>query len=886
MAHLRSQRRLWIYPLFLLSGLGALVFEVVFLRQLTWLVGSSAMATALVLSAFMAGLALGAAWVGKLADRSPRPLRLYGRLELGAAISGAALTFLLGRGGQLFLAPLQAFESAALQRPVEFLSAFALLLVPTLFMGGTLPALGRFIIRDLGGFTGALGRLYGLNTLGAAAGAFLAGFYGFERFGVSRTGYVAAGLLTAVGLAAIALDRWEQRRLAGPARRRQPAARPGSISSAARREPCGTRRLGLQRACYLAAGVGGLSVLGYEVAWTRLLSLFMRSFSYSFSLMLALFLAGLALGAALVATAASRIRAPAAWLGWLQVAMGLYVASSLIWMPERLTPVEGSSFAGFLLSSALRAAWIVLPPTILSGMALPLAARAVATGVGRVGTDVGRVYSVNTAGAILGALFTGLILLPAVGAPAALGVLATLQALTGIVVLFAAGLPRLRLALASVLAIACAMPFLAGTERFVDAFLRASLRPETIGDLLYFHEGAVDTVAIVRREYGFRDPEAKSLITNGVAMAATVRPVWRYMALEGHLPVLFARDPKQALAIGVGTGITLGAMVSHGRLESVTGVELSEGVLGGLSHFANENGAAWKDPRVTLLHEDGRHHLELSRRRYDLITLEPPPPIVAGAVHLYTLDFYRLCQRRTNPGAVVAQWLPFHGQSLASARMIARTFVEAFPHAMLWLPSVRDAVLIGSDAPLRLDARRLGAAFASPGTRENLARAFFETPASLLSTFLLNRDGIEEWAGEAPVITDERPWMEFFRHQGGNMNDSDIASLMALPQAGWEWIDGDPAESWRAEVLAQENRALRAYVRAAVARDPSSGLEAAGAARSTEFFLYPYGCTTEQLRRVRNGSAGLDRTRAESHLLRCRRLLGATLPGRPEGDAF
>jgi spermidine synthase len=718
-------------------------------------------------------------------------------------------------------------------------------------MGGTLPVLGRFVIRDLERLTRSLGVLYGLNTLGAAAGVFLAGFYSFEYLGVSRSGYAAALLLGAVGLTALALD-------AKPSRRADDRGRdvPASAGSPA------AERAGLRRVCLFAAGAGGLAVLGYEVAWTRLLSLFMRSFSYSFSLMLALFLVGLALGAATIALVGARLRHPARWLGWIQLAMGGYVALSLLWLPERLAPVSGTSFTGFLLAAASRAALVVLPPTLLSGMALPLAARCVARGVAAVGSDVGRVYSVNTVGAIAGALLTGLVLLPTIGASASLAVLACFQAATGVLVLTQARVAPARLVVAAALAAACALPLATGTERFVDAFLRASLRAETIGELLYFHEGAVDTVAIVRRDYGFRDPEAKSLITNGVAMSATVKPVWRYMALEGHLPVLFARHPRHALAVGVGTGITLGAIVSHPELESITGVELSEGVLGGLRFFEAENGGAWRDPRVRLLHEDGRHHLELTGRRYDVITLEPPPPIVAGSVHLYTLDFYELCRRRSSPGAVVAQWLPLHGQSLASAHMTARTFAAAFPHVMLWLPSVRDAVLIGSDAPLRLDAQRWTAAYANPGTRANLEQAFFETPTALLSTYLLDREGIELWAADAPVVTDERPLIEFFRHQGGNMKDEEIAPLIALPQAERDWLDVGPAMH---EELLRENLALRSYVRSSVERDPAPGLEAARLAQSTEFFLYPFGCTTEQL-------SGLSSTEAAAHGERCRRL--------------
>ena len=179
-----------------------------------------------------------------------------------------------------------------------------------------------------------------------------------------------------------------------------------------------------------------------------------------------------------------------------------------------------------------------------------------------------------------------------------------------------------------------------------------------------------------------------------------------------------------------------------------------------------------------------------------------------------------------------------------------------------------------------LDPDRLEAAFAEPRTRANLAQAYFETPTSLLSTYLLDRPAINAWAGQAPIITDERPLMEFFRHQGGNMNDRDIASLIAIPQAPWDWLEPGPPGEAILEMLSRENRALRAYVRSAVERDSAAGMEAARLARSTEFFLYPFGCTTDHLDRIDSVSEGLQREEAAVQLERCRRLRGTPEPDR------
>jgi len=867
----------WPYLLFVASGAAALVLEAVFLRQLAWLFGNSATATALVLSAFMAGLAIGAAAFGQLADRTDRPLRLFGLLELGTAASGASLAWLLGSGRELFLAPLRLLDHGLLQRMVEFALAFGLLLVPTVLMGGTLPALSRYVIRRMDRFVGSLGLLYGLNTLGAAVGVFVAGFYLFELVGVSRSAYLAAAVQVSVAVTALLIDRF------APAREFRPAK--PVVESVEDARPDASADGATRWVCLLAAAVGGLAVLGYEVIWTRLLSLPMRSFSYSFSLMLALFLLGLCIGAGLLWLVGRRISSPARWVGWMQIAMGLYVAASLFWLPGRLAPVGASSFEGFLVSSALRAALIVLPPTILSGMVLPLAARGFSTSPRRIGTEVGLVYGVNTAGAIVGALAAGLLLLPWLGAPTALAVLALANAAVGAAVLVQQTGRSAQALAALLLAAACAVPLLAAdSSRFVDAFLAATRSSGRIGELLFFHEGSTDTVAIVRKEYGFHDPQAKSLITNGVAMSATVKPVWRYMAQEGHLPVLLAASPSKALAVGVGTGITLSAVVSHPEVESIVAIELSEGVLRGLPLFDLENDRAYVDPRVRLLEEDGRHYLELSEESFDVVTLEPPPPIVAGSVHLYSREFYELCLEHLNVGGVVAQWLPLHAQSLASARMTARTFLDAFPHVSLWLPSVRDAVLIGAREPLDFDLGRLFDAYDVPATRANLDAAYLETPETFLATYLLDRDGIEAWVGDAPAITDDRPLMEFFRHQGGNMSDRDIATLLVPPQADLGRIGGLAEMPILKRAVEEENAALRLYVQAATDGQPGARVAAARASRGTEFHLYGFGCATAQLETLRTAPATppeLWRT----HLERCRQLAPpAMTPGTGDAD--
>jgi spermidine synthase len=358
---------------------------------------------------------------------------------------------------------------------------------------------------------------------------------------VATTGFLAAALGACAGAAALALAMGGAEQGTPALPRTRGPARPFTEAD--------------RRASLLATAVSGAAVLGYEVAWTRLLVLCLRSYAYSFSVMLSLFLLGLVGGALLVRAAAHRVRDPRVWLAATLLGMAAWVATSLVWMPPLLVPPGGGQELR-RLPARRRAPQRTprAPPhdPLRHGAA---ARRRRARTRGAAGREVGLVYAANTGGAIVGALGTGLLLVPSLGAPRALAALATLQGLAG------AGLLRKRPVALAVPAL-CACALLLPSGPYVRGFLQASRGGERAGEVLSFHEGATDTVAVVRKRYGFRDPEAKSILVNGIAMTATVKPVWRYMAAEGHLPALFAPDPGKALVLCVGTGITLGAVLA------------------------------------------------------------------------------------------------------------------------------------------------------------------------------------------------------------------------------------------------------------------------------------------------------------------------------------
>jgi len=850
-----------VFALFFVSGAACLILETVVRRLVGLYAGTEATATSLTLALFLGGLAAGAAAAGPWADRARRPLRLYALLEAGAGLTSAAAVALLAHGRDVLLAPVRACGPGALGDLVTAGIVAAIVLPPATLMGGTLPAIARYAVDEASRIVTPVARLYAINTLGAAVGAAVAGFVLFEALGISETGYLGAALSLAASGAAIAAGRGLP--AADPARTRASApARAGDVAAP-----------GVALACAASCGI---AALGYEVIWTRLLAVPLRSYAYSFSLMLALLLLGIVAGAALAGRHERASPRVLAMLAWAQILGAAWVAASVAWLPWVLRPAaEGSGFGAFLWNGLLRATPVVLPPTLASGLAFPLAIGLYVAAPGRAASGIGRLYAANTAGAITGALAAALLLMPSLGASRALALLAAIGAAGGAVA--AAALPRGRAARAAAIAVlgACLLAAAATPTRLAAAFSRPARDGEDASQRLYFAEGANDTVSVVRRSYGFKDPDAKSMIVNGIAMTATVKPVWRYMAAEGHLPALHA-PPGRALVVCVGTGITLAAVASHRTVDAVDAIDLSGAVLGALPVFRRENEGVAENPKVRLARADGRHHLATTPLRYALITLEPPPPVVAGSVHLYTLDFYELCKRRLAPGGVLAQWLPLHAQSEASARAVARTFLDAFPHAALWLPSIRDAVLIGSEAPLHLDPSRLLAAYADPATRANLAAAYLETPEALLGTYLLDRDGIARWSAGADRITDDRPSMEFFLRYGRTMSDREIGALVDVPPGSLSAMLGDGAPPGLLEAARAARAAHRAYLRAEIDADVAAARAAAIPGSGTRFGLYRLGCDAPQLETLRRDTSEGEPWRRQ--LAACERLVPGALP--------
>lgn len=748
-----------LFALVFLSGLTGLTYQVVWVRMLSDALGVTVLAVVSVLAVFMGGLALGSLIFGRVVDRVRSPARLYGILEIG--IGAAALLILpllaaltgwfdsLQRGREL---------SFASQVSARILYSAVVLLLPTLLMGGTFPALCRYLVPVGGGEGGrAIGRVYGLNTLGAVTGALLAGFLLIERFGLRQTVFAAAGLNGLVGLAAIFLYPG----LAG-------GRGTGGGGDAAAPYPGGDAGGSVAPLILGVALVSGFVSIGLEVFWSKALVFFIGNSTYAVSLTLASFLLGIALGSLLFARLEGRIRRPLATYGALQAAVAAAGALTVPllcrlfysagWIPLsvyfEVSAYESVSWTSNLLRIALTCLLVMIVPTTLMGVAFPLGASILVRTEKRVGRALGDLYAINTLGSILGAVLAGTLVISLFGVQKGIVVLASFSFAAGIYVLYRA-LPRRRGALTLSLVLFAALAV--GGGRFLT--LPGGFRSEMEGErdeVLYYREGIAGIVKVFRKPTG-----VKFMSVDGAVIGSTASDLQKKQKILAHLPALLARNPESALAVGLGSGITLGALGMHESFETIDCVEIVPEVVEGAAFFDRDSRGILDDPRARVRVDDGVVYLRTAERAYDVISSDAKlNHAYVGNGAVFSRAYYAHGLGRLSPGGVFCQWVPILLPE-GEWKTVARTFLSAFPHVSLWFFEPAHAILVGSNEPLAVDPERLRRALSDGEIREELARFGLDSIGALLGSFICDTEALRRFVGEGPLHTFDRPTLEF-----------------------------------------------------------------------------------------------------------------------------
>lgn len=725
------------------SGMAALIYEVLWTRQLTLVVGVDVLAVTTAVSGFFAGLAGGSWLFGRTADRMS-PIRLYVALELAVGLLGIGATLALSHSEFLFA------EIESRIGILAWLLPFLLVALPAFFMGGTLPTLVRACLPQKENVPSLGGTLYAANTAGGIAGALLTSFVLIPQLGIRNSAMLAAAVNLGVALAAIFLVR---------SLPQIPAAQP--------RNPGRPRRQEKNWPALVLYAVAGGVALGYEVVWSQAIIPFLSTRTFAFSIVLATYLTGLVVGSAAYTWAAKRVADPwsvfgiliasAGLIALLQVgALGKWLLLVQTQLEYAVLVVTHSAFGGICARFVVAAFAVVFIPTLLLGAAFPAVLR-LAAGAEHSGRDVGTLLALNTAGGIVGTMLTGFLLVPALGLIRTLAILAICAAVIGLLAcMLSTNLNRaLRVAIIGVSLASVAAAALIPKDHMAQALAIA----RGGGEIVAYEESSGGTVAVVQERGGggiFR-----RLYIQGVSNSGDALPSLRYMRLQALLPLLIHRgEPTSALVVGFGTGITAGALLCYEALQKRVAAELLPAVVRAAPLFhGNFNAAASSALQIRV--RDGRRELVQNPEMYDLITLEPPPPSAAGVANLYSTDFYRLAAKRLHPDGLLAQWLPIAAQNDEDTRSLVRSFLDVFPYATAWTTEMHEVLLVGSQTPIELDANRIAARFDDPRVAAALQEVGIASPEELLALWLTDRRGLDQYAKNALPVTDNHPRIEY-----------------------------------------------------------------------------------------------------------------------------
>ena len=768
-----------ILIIFALSGAAALIDEIVWSRQLVLVFGNTTQAVSAILTGFFGGMAIGAPIGGRLADRVRSPLRLYGLLEIALALVVIATPLTFQLINEIYRGIYPGLEGSPQALALVRMGLAVLALAPaTIMMGATLPSLTRYLTQD-GHLSKAFGKLYAANIIGAILGTLAAGFVLIELLGLTGALVVGAACSAVAGVSALVLDRRH------PAPDADVAAVPTPVDIVGTSASAGTVGRGRVGLALTIAFVSGLTSLGYQVLWTRMLASGTGNTTYVFTVILALFLIGLAIGALLFNSFRSRIKDPARLLAAAQVLIGALVLFGLVAVIARPPSLDAGNAIGVVSSLFGAAVVVVLLTTIVLGLTFPAASAMLADDPTRAGRSTGTFLAVNTLGSIAGAFLVPFLLIPVLGSPHATALLALVNVAVGA-------------------AIALTSPSASGRARWTTpivagivgiAIVGASLAPSVlvspnearlraVGATIF--DTTEDEIATVESGQVRSTPE---LWVAGTSMTlltvdANLMPI---------LPLMARPDSERALIVAFGMGTSFRSAVTAGLKTDV--IELVPSVPKMFHFYHPDAERVLADPNGKVIVADGRNHLELTNDRFDIIVTDPPPPLESsGASVISSREYYEAGKAHLNPGGVMMQWIPY-GQTINEYKAHIRAFHAVYPQVtIVFGAGGYGNYLLGSDEPVTFEPDAIRAVLARPGVLEDISSQF-DSPTGTVEGWVakiaeltwISGDEVTAFAGDGPQVTDDRPLSEYFlirRIMGDGSGPATPSALRAAAASG------------------------------------------------------------------------------------------------------
>ncbi len=775
---------------FILSGFAALLYQTAWMRQFSLVFGTSELAVAAVLSAYMGGLALGASIAARLTDRVTRPVLFYGVLEGGIALAALAVPLLLKLASLLYISafgdqPEPVDASGLGQSFFYFVMAFIVLAIPTTFMGATLPLLTKYVVQSKEQIGSRVGLLYATNTFGAIGGTVVAGFVLLPLLGLNGTVYVGA----AINLLVFFIAAWIAKSIDHTALSKNTQLSDDEIIDDKQSRPL--RRLWILPIMLLS----GANSFIYEVLWTRLLGHVLGGSITAFSTMLAGFLSGIAIGSA-VASRFAKTRRQATWL-FIVVQCGIAFTSILIYqLLPSLLPDQGG-----LQGNVLLAILILLPATIFIGATFPLAVRILALDKADASSSSARVYAWNTVGAIVGAAVAAFFLIPILKYEGAI----KLAVLINVLLAFAAAVlikksskhvtptkyqPSYPWVLVTGLLVIGI--FIWYQPKMPEDVLRSStVYPLFTGDIRYYEVGRSATVVIIE------DGGYLNLRTNGLPEASAhlkgSPPIPHNQRMLSTMPVLARPDIEDMLIVGLGGGIAVEGVPES--VKSVDVIELEPQVLKANQSIGDDRSKdPLDDPRVNIIINDARSALTLTNKRYDAIVSQPSHPWTAGASHLYTREFMSLAHEHLTDDGVYLQWMNSQFVNEDLLRSLCATMLDVFPNVIVYQWTQEVLFFLGSDQPFNVEQDM----FATGRPLSDDALGYLEkgvgSVEDLVVALAMDQPNVEAFAGDAQIITDNDNIMATRSARAMDRNETLSGTRLAKAISGYDPLIQEESE--------------------------------------------------------------------------------------------
>ncbi len=797
---------LFILILFLCSGATALVYEVIWSKYLSLMLGSTVQAQTVVLAVFMGGLAIGNKIFGRFADRTRHPLEYYGRLEIAIGLYAFFFTIFYSLADSIFVGlGSKIIEASFALLFLKSILCVGLLAVPTILMGGTLPLLASWLQRTSEDARRRSARFYSINSIGAVIGSGLAGFYLVQNWGLEASLQLAAFLNLIVGVAAIMI--------AG--KYPTPAVKAADAPAEEKESPKEKKPFRIHPAHIVVATTGAVS-MGLEVLSARSLTLVFGGSLQSFALVLMAFILGIGLGSSIIASPRfrwlKRNETTAALMGAAALIIALYInrVESLIDTYRMIKIGLSATPMGYILHQLLVAAcslFFLGIPAGLLGAVLPLWIR---TGGEEdketsLADQVGNLLTWNTVGAVFGSLMMGFILMPMLGLRTSFAIASLCLCAAALLLLKKTGKAEYSVAGGAVTLLILFL-FVTGGERWQHILssgvfrLRESTFQEAYMDtrfkqinLIYFKDAADATVSV--EETPLADGEMQLALRINGKPDATSHLDLSTQYLLAHIPMLAQPDAKDVFVLGFGSGVTAGSILKH-PVSNLTIAENCGPVLEAATHFSQWNNDVLNKQQTTVRNEDARTVLKLEDKTYDIIISEPSNPWMVGVGSVFSQEFYDIAINRLNEGGIFAQWFHLYEMHDGIVLMVLRTFASRFPHMEIWDTGAGDIVMLGSQQPWALDQEKFDKLFAREEVMDDFDKIGIGTPQMLYARQLASQRITFAIPGDGPMQTDRFPSLEYAAPQSFYMR-SDSRVLAAFDERTWQRdLCPEPKASW------------------------------------------------------------------------------------------